>query len=237
MGFLSCEGIDSFIDGQGLRFRRDEVQGLVKRFREVASQAADLSLSNLISLREAARLFVGRRGIVDVIQAIFAGKIPLFQPRSANAKLSEYVVFRHDLVPYHPAKHVAAVPIGMWTHGTAADFLGCTIEVVRNLIRTGHLVEDVVRGSHGLHFLSTSEIERFKGSYIGLSQVARGLNVHSRTLLAAMPPDGEELIRIQLPGKGYKIFVSRKTLLFRERLIDSDEPASLRDFSRTDPAK
>jgi hypothetical protein len=59
----------------------------------------------------------------------------------------------------------------------------------------------------GPRIVRVDDVERFSEDYVSISSIADRMKTRSRALAKRLKQQGKEILSIQLPGKGRKLFV------------------------------
>jgi len=166
---------------------------------------------DLISLADARRSVVGGRGTLSrVFTALIEGSLsPLGHTSSASDVLFNDLVFRRsDLKKYAIPAKSRSLPTGFITHKEAACKLRTNREVIRNLVASQVLFSPPGRFNR-FRIVSLKDVESFDKIYTDMRTIADRFKTSSDWVSRFLKNGEIEVLDIDLPGKGKKLFIKR----------------------------
>jgi hypothetical protein len=209
---IASSGLIRFVEGKeygflsGIYFSRQDVEGILNAFTLSVEVPVGFDHGKQIVLRDAVRLELGRNSLADLIKSIISQEV---LPTGRSDSIGGILGFEcrlDDIRKYRPTRAQKTVPLGFMTYASAAERLGTTIEVVRGLVTQRHLMGPKEPFS-GPRIVRVDDVERFSEDYVSISSIADRMKTRSRALAKRLKQQGKEILSIQLPGKGRKLFV------------------------------
>jgi hypothetical protein len=161
-----------------------------------------------ILLLDAMRLYLGRERLPEFIRSVISRDVvPISRDESVDGILGVEFHLK-DVLRFCPVKPQKMIPHGYLTYSMAATRLETNTEVIRNLVDQGRLGR-VQPNTSGLKFVLSEDVENFAASFVPVKTVANRFNTSSRAVTKRLQEEGTEILVVQLPGKGNKLFARK----------------------------
>lgn len=199
----------------GMHCRKDDVEKLCSLCRSFGKYVEIKDSNRLISLEAARRSVLGGRGVFACIvhDTLSGVLVPLGRmPEPDDQYLFNGLVFwREDLEKYMRPIEWKSLPVGFITHEQAARKLHTNTEVVRNLV-AGKFLCSPPELFNRCRIVSTVDVESFAQTYVYIQTLADRYKTRSEWVARYLHSQGVQVLAINLPGKGKKLFAKRSDI-------------------------
>jgi len=196
----------------GMYCRRDDVERLRSLCSSFGKRLNIEDNQSLISLEAARRRGLSGRGtLASIVGDMLSGiLVPLGHTSTSECehRLNGLVFRRNDLQRYMRPIEWKSLPAGFITHEEAARKLHTNTEVVRNLV-AGKLLYSPPELFNRCRIVSSIDVESFARTYICVQALADRYKTRSEWVARYLHTQGVQVLAIDLPGKGKKLFAKR----------------------------
>lgn len=214
---LCHSGVIPLINGSDKHFpngtycKVDDVERLYSFCMSIKT-CVDIKSNNLIVLEAARHSVLGGRGIfASVVRDMLRGVlVPMGRtPDPDDEYLFNGLIFRReDLEKYMRPIEWKTLPAGFITQEQAARKLHTNTEVVRNLV-AGRLLYSPPELFNRCRIVSNVDVELFAQNFIPVQTLADRHKTRSEWVARYLHTQGVQILAIDLPGKGKKLFAKR----------------------------
>jgi hypothetical protein len=191
-----------------MHFHRGDIASILRWFEDSLAANSETDAEDLVSLREGTRLYLKREGLPAFLRKVRDRElVPI--DRAGHCPGIEGFRFRAgDMRRCKSWGTSDPPPIGTMSFQQAAMLIGTNCEVIRNLVDAKVFIVEKYQGPRGQRFIAAEDVDAFARKFIALASVAQTYKTTSRKILQGI--DGRYFLRVELPGKGNKLFVERQ---------------------------